>query len=198
MNASTTTPTNGYETQPGAHQLWPEPFRDTPRSDDPFPIGLALRWLIPGLIGMLILLGVYWYLEQRASKQVVFIQLGGTLSVVRADGADARDLAVQGLEAARFQSIPQWSPNGRFLATTRDDNVMLVEPSSSAPITITLNDVSGVFLPGDAWSYDSAFVVGVDSIQQSAHLINVAQAQATPVDIAINRATPVQIGRAHV
>jgi dipeptidyl aminopeptidase/acylaminoacyl peptidase len=88
--------------------------------------------------------------------------------------------------------MPQWSPNGRLFATTRDEKVMLIEPSSASPITITLSDVSAVVLPSNAWSYDSAFVVGVDFIQESTHLINVAQAQAITVALDIDRAAPIR------
>jgi Tol biopolymer transport system component len=147
--------------QPSAAQLWPEAARDQPRPPEPFPRRLFLSWLVPGLVGAIILIAITVYLEQRANRRIVYRTQGGALASVRADGAGERALSFTGLEDAIF-GPPQWAPDGsRFAAivSQRGTSRVLVAQSGNITSTLIETDEPGeVSFAGDPWSADSAYL----------------------------------------
>ncbi|MFL5805353.1 MAG: hypothetical protein ACJ8CR_26880 [Roseiflexaceae bacterium] len=176
-----------------APQLWPEQPRDQPRPEDRFPLALFLAWIIPGLIGTIVLAATFIYLEQRASRQIVFLTPGGELGAVRADGTGVRTLNFANLEGARFAE-PQWAPDGsRFAAVVSHQGkaeLLLAQSQTITPTLLAPIELDNLFLPGQAWSYDSAYLalVGLDSTRGSLlQLADVQQGRVVTVALTLDR-----------
>lgn len=149
---------------------WTEPLRDKP-SIDPFPIRLLWKWLIPGIIGLTILLVIYGSLYWAANRQIVFLATNGTLVTMHADLTDRQDLAYrapfQEWDISRQPSIlpaPDWSPNGRYLASTvviRDQERVAIFPSDMRTPRIITIDEQSTAVPGNGWSYSGRYLAVV-------------------------------------
>jgi Tol biopolymer transport system component len=144
---------------PGA-QPWPEALRDQPRPPDPFPRGLFLLAMLPGIIGALLLIAAAIYLEQRANRQILYATPQGRLAVVRADGAQPRSL-FDGV-TARITGSARWSPDGRRFAAIATANgmakLLVAQPADAAPTLIDVGDTRDVTLPSRPWSDDGAYL----------------------------------------
>jgi dipeptidyl aminopeptidase/acylaminoacyl peptidase len=147
--------------QPAAAQIWPEGLRDQPRPPDPFPRRLFVSWLIPGLVGAIILIAITIYLEQRANRRIVYLTPGGALASVRADGAGERALTFTGLENAMF-GPPQWAPDGsRFAVVVSQrgtSRVLVAQSGNITPTLIETGEPGEVSFAGDPWSADGAYL----------------------------------------
>jgi len=145
---------------PGS-QPWPEALRDQPRLPDPFPRRLFLLALLPGILGALLLIAAVIYLEQRASRQIVYATPEGRFAAVRADGSRVRSLFDS--TSARLIGSPLWSPDGRrFAAIARQNGttgLLVAQPADASPTLIDIGDTRDVTLPSQPWSDDGAYLV---------------------------------------
>ena len=151
---------------------WPEPLRDKPVTD-PFPTKLLWKWLTPGIIGLTILSVIYGLLYQAANRQIVFLSRSGQLTAVRANNplepmdldysiAQSSELNIATGQAS-ILPIPQWSPNGRYMAVTIRDRGQIraaIFPQDLLTPTILppQEDLEWTAAPGNAWSYSSTYL----------------------------------------
>ena len=94
---------------------WPEALRDEPHAN-PFPWRVLLRWLLPGMAGAMLLLGLLWPLRNQAARPIVFFTAQGRLAQVRADGAGAAEIgraAVAARSCRPGQAPPRVAHAGR-------------------------------------------------------------------------------------
>jgi hypothetical protein len=175
--------------------LWPEQPRDRPRPEGRFPLVLFLAWLIPGLLGTIALAAMFIYLEQRASRQIVFLTAGGALEAVRADGTDVRTLNFANLRGARFAQ-PQWAPDGSHFAAVAyrqgEAELMLAQPQTITPTLLAPIELDNLTLPGQAWSQDSAYLALVGSNptgRPSLKLADVQQGRVMTVELTLDPRT---------
>ena len=71
--------TTNYEQKASAsgdNWQWPEALKDKP-TIDPFPARLLVRWLIPGLVGLVLILVIYAILTRAANRQVLWFYSDG-------------------------------------------------------------------------------------------------------------------------
>jgi Tol biopolymer transport system component len=148
--------------QPSTALFWPEAAREQPRLPDPFPHRMFLTWLVPGLVGTIILIAIAIYLEQRANRQIIYLTPDGALATIRTDDDSERVLSFTNLlEDASFGQ-PQWAPDGRRFAaivSQRGTVQVLVAQSENITSTLIKTDERGeIFFAGDPWSADSAYL----------------------------------------
>lgn len=175
-------------------QLWPRLVGEI-RPPDRFPRRVLL-WLLPGVLGAALLLGVFGYFEVRAAKQIVYLTGQRRLGAVRADGAQPRALSFAGLETTRF-GAPHWSPDGSIVAAVIDDashDLALLQPSATTATRVRVDSRRGLLLAGQPWSPDSAHLALLDIGDQDVALriANVAQASTITVPLQIDAGQPLE------
>lgn len=180
---------------PEQNQLWPEPLQDEPVTDT-FPFKSLLKWLIPGAVGLIILALILGFLRHQASREIVYLSAdNGLLMAVPANQASQRSLGneTSGLfmtEAADLLpilGIPQWSPNGRYLAATLSGGKQVaIYPSDlMAPTTIRApEDMSLEWMAAasDGWSAQSRYLalIGADETRSYLLVFDVETEQFLP------------------
>lgn len=176
---------------PSTAQFWPEAAREQPRLPDPFPHRMFLTWLVPGLVGTIILIAIAIYLEQRANRQIIYQTQDGSLASVRADGADKQTLHFTDLEDAIFGK-PYWAPDSNRFAVivyqrkTPQSQVLVAQPGNTTPTLITIDEPNIMFFAGDPWSADSAYLSLLSTRPDhtvSLLIADVQQARVVPVGI---------------
>ncbi len=153
---------------------WPEPLRNEPVID-PFPTRI-LKWIIPGIIGLVMLFAIYGLLYQAANRQIIFLAENEDLAAVRANYRNEQNENKQKVLAysvpqpqewniagqASILPVPRWSPNGSYLAATIKDNGQIraaIFPSDlSMPIILTKESQGWTAVPGNGWSYRSRYL----------------------------------------
>jgi hypothetical protein len=177
--------------QPSTALFWPEAAREQPRLPDPFPHRMFLTWLVPGLVGTIILIAIAIYLEQRANRQIIYQTQDGSLASVRADGADKQTLHFTDLEDAIFGK-PYWAPDSNRFAVivyqrkTPQSQVLVAQPGNTTPTLITIDEPNIMFFAGDPWSADSAYLSLLSTRPDhtvSLLIADVQQARVVPVGI---------------
>jgi Tol biopolymer transport system component len=173
----TTTNSEQKASASGDNWQWPEALKDKP-TIDPFPARLLVRWLIPGLVGLVLILVIYAILTRAANRQVLYVSSDGSLHAITANSQaqhslDYRVPTLQDLRRANvpLMPVPEWSPNGRYAATTilaTNGRIQaaifpasLTDPILPAPDTYTWHA-----FPGSGWSATSnyaALIAGTDT-----------------------------------
>src|SRR5262245_9654926 len=125
--------------EPDAPQLWPEALRDRPRDPDPFPWRQVGRWMLPGLIVALVLFSVYAYLEQRAAKQIAYVQ-SERLLFMRSDNRSS----ITADQISKVVGRPQWAPDGSSLAVVSGNNIKKLSLLLPSAMVTTSNTFSRV------------------------------------------------------
>lgn len=129
--------------------------------EDSFPIRNFLIWFLVGLGGFVVLLMIFFYLDNRASKAIVYIDRENTLSAVRADGTASDPL--NSLRHFNVISPPQWSPRGgRFVSivgsATAPSSTLLIASRSGEIISRIPLDYQRSSLAAQAWSPSGSYV----------------------------------------
>lgn len=183
------------DTGPRTADNWPESLWNEPRTPDPFPWRIFLRWLLPGVAGAVMLAAIALYFNARAQRQIVYLTQSGNLSVIRANGRGARQLNYQDLQGT-YHGSPQWSPRGdRFsIATARSSDlaVLIASPERSQPDRIPVGDGSDLVLPGQAWSPTGSYLAAVKyefGDGPSLALLDVDHLATVPVTLTIDPQT---------
>lgn len=181
-------------TIPAADDLrWPEALGTRRPTVDHFPRRLFLLWLALGVIGLLVLIAGILFLEQRANRQIIYLQ-NNQLRAIRADGGQDRALAVEGFENGSF-AVPQWAHNGQTFATIdRLSNEMLIVPATGGEPQRIMSPFQSPAFIGDSWSSDNQYLTAITNDQgSSARLAIVAVAPGTSAipDLAIDPFAPV-------
>lgn len=107
--------------------FWPNAARLPEQHNDRFPVEAVRPWLLIGLCGLLLFLGLYTWLEHRAAKRIIYFTANGTLAAIRADGKPAPSLV---LPNARFIGPVWWAPQGGRFA-------VIAESSSGIEVVIS-------------------------------------------------------------
>ncbi len=136
---------------------WPEPLDAPSRPKDPFPFRLIIPWGLVGVVGLALLIGLSIYFDQRASKQIAFVDSGGVLKLIRADGQGEKTVTSA---IVKVTGSPQWSPDGRLLAAVdqQGNGLILAQVGAEIPRRIALSSSQIVGLATDAWSPDGQVV----------------------------------------
>lgn len=174
--------------------LWPEAIRNYELPPDPFPWRLFARWFVPGLVGAILLAGLFFYFNSHARRQIVYLTQEGGLAVIRANGTGQRMLLLPGLERARF-GAPRWSPNGATFVTIAeqpDPQLLVVEPSGGSSRAVDVDGSASLTLVEQSWSADGAHVAARTRSQDGKDalvVVDVAQMNARIVDLGLQRAS---------
>lgn len=195
-------PPNETTNSPLSSKQWPGKA-PTDVMNDSFPWQLVLRWLIPGSVGIFLLLAVYLFLQTKANRQIVFLTPQNQLALVPATG-NSDELVIltkykiseetrrQMQERIPLLGIPQWSPSGRYYATTLEiDNklqVGLFTANAITPTLITPSSSNLVAMPTNAWSPDSKYAALIehDGNRPYILLIKVAEPKIIPFDLELD------------
>lgn len=177
-------------------QLWPQAVQDKPVKDA-FPARSLLLWLIPGAIGVVMLALLLGWLSAQAARNIVYLSPESvSLSAVRADQAtttslsrtEGRLLGSGGSESlpAPVLGIPQWSPDGRYLAATlnRGRQIAIFPANLLTPTLVTASEVNMMWLAAtsDGWSGNGRYlaVVGQEEAQMDLLVYNTQTRQFLP------------------
>lgn len=179
-----------------APEGWPETLEPRQSVREAFPMKLFARWLMPSVLGLLLLLAGYWYFEQRAAKYILFKGQERAIGAVRADGTQTSTWEIEGWNTTS-STVPQWSPDGsRFAAVGAKDGkttLAVAQPKGQNPIFIEMGERSAD-LPERSWSGDGAFLATLNlQTNEPPHLmvVNLAQQQTVPLTFTLSASSPV-------
>ena len=168
--------------------LWPQPIRDKPKKDI-FPTRLLLLWLIPGTVGLIILVLIFGWLSGQANREIVYLAPeDGQVTSTQSD-QDNRPVSLgfrstilfntEAADSPAVLGIPQWSPNGQHLAATVNNGQQLaIYPGSLLTPTIVNSPETTVFAwltaASDGWSTRSQYLatIGQNEIEASLLVYN--------------------------
>ena len=173
-------------------QRWPEQLGTQRPNTERFPRRLFLAWLLPGILGLALLLAAVLLLEPRANRQIVYVQ-NDALRSIRADGTQDRPFAIDGFADSSFD-VPQWARDGKTFATiARPSNELLLVPAANGkPQRIGLG-VSGPVFIGKSWSYDNQYLTLLTERSGSPRLavVAVGAGSVATADLIIDADAPV-------
>jgi Tol biopolymer transport system component len=184
--------------QSDKQQLWPEAFDVRRATATPFPWRMLFIWLAPGLISGILLLGAYFYFEQRAAKQIVYVTQNGQMGIVQADGRPAQPLQNANLRRLSF-TTPQWAPSGKRYAAvsigTNDPHLIVLPTDGTEPLQIAVEG-QNVALIRDGWSVDESYVALIDSPSSSSNrphvqIVDIAQKKTKTITLTVNLFAPI-------
>jgi Tol biopolymer transport system component len=178
------------QTIKGDTQGWPGSSTASSRTADSFPLGAVLPWVLLGLLGMGMFLGLFFYLEQRAAKRIIYLNTDGTLAVVRADGRPATPLILPELEA-RLPGPVQWAPQGGRFATIIGDRssaeVLISDGVTETPVRIPLVESVASRLALVTWAPGGNYLAVIDNTfgSPALQLVDVGQSRAVTLSLTL-------------
>lgn len=182
--------------QPG-QEYWPEAVRNKPRTDR-FPWLTLLLGLLPGIIAVLLLIFPLLSLLDQAQRDIAFVSTDGRLNVVQADLNNQRSISAMPFQldaqaqqalgnVAPVLGLPQWSPDGIYLATTVISNgrsLPSVFSSISGTATIlspAATNTNHFLVPGDGWVADGSLLALLEVVEERPFLTIADFSQPSPV-----------------
>lgn len=165
--------------------FWPNATRLPEQHNDRFPVEAVRPWLLIGLCGLLLFLGLYTWLEHRAAKRIIYFTANGTLAAMRADGKPAPPLV---LPDARFIGPVWWAPQGgRFAVIAKSSSgieIVISDGMAAQAVRIPLVDpVSGFAQLQWAPSGNYLAVVSRDQTAHPLQIVDVGRARVVTVPL---------------